>query len=192
MANASVRKFDNQCPDDLLSDAQSPPFRIMTSPCTACTTPNRTSSKHSNHSPVKQHLTRHGFMSQDWTSGPDRYQITQGAEPEWGWTRLFTFFAYAASKYHVLETTDAPLAQKASERVRLLHQRPPVGTGPCPRPRAAPGARFQPAKRNIVGRKSEVFMVHCACTAPHAPYSLGDSPEAHKAMFLSKRMTRAK
>ncbi|CAM9311861.1 unnamed protein product [Pylaiella littoralis] len=49
----------------------------------------------------------------DWTSGPDRYQITHGAEPEWGWTRLFSFFAYAASKYHVLETTDAPLAQKA-------------------------------------------------------------------------------
>ncbi|CBN74550.1 hypothetical protein Esi_0030_0042 [Ectocarpus siliculosus] len=48
----------------------------------------------------------------DWTSGPDRYQITQDSEPEWGWTRLFTFFAYAASKYHVLETTQAPLAQK--------------------------------------------------------------------------------
>eukprot|EP00752_Nemacystus_decipiens_P002393 g2258.t2 len=48
----------------------------------------------------------------DWTSGPDRYQITREKEPEWGWTRLFTFFAYAASKYHVLETTDAPLAQK--------------------------------------------------------------------------------
>ncbi|CAM9196713.1 unnamed protein product [Ectocarpus sp. 12 AP-2014] len=50
----------------------------------------------------------------DWTSGPDRYQITQGSEPEWGWTRLFTFFAYAASKYHVLETTKTPLSQKAS------------------------------------------------------------------------------
>ncbi|CAN0209322.1 unnamed protein product, partial [Hapterophycus canaliculatus] len=49
----------------------------------------------------------------DWTSGPDRYQITQSAEPEWGWSRLFTFFAYAASKYHVLETTEPPLAQKA-------------------------------------------------------------------------------
>eukprot|EP00904_Undaria_pinnatifida_P013861 jgi/Undpi1/9605/HiC_scaffold_27.g12061.m1 len=48
----------------------------------------------------------------DWTSGPDRYQITQRPEPEWGWSRLFTFFAYAASKYHVLETTEAPLAQK--------------------------------------------------------------------------------
>eukprot|EP00903_Cladosiphon_okamuranus_P014951 g13839.t1 len=39
----------------------------------------------------------------DWTSGPDRYQITQGREPEWGWTRLFTFFSYAASKYHVVK-----------------------------------------------------------------------------------------
>ncbi|CAM9944737.1 unnamed protein product [Scytosiphon promiscuus] len=53
---------------------------------------------------------------QDWTSGPDRYQITQSAEPEWGWSRLFTFFAYAASKYHVLETTEPPLAQKARLR----------------------------------------------------------------------------
>lgn len=58
---------------------------------------------------------------QEWTSGPDRYQITQGSEPEWGWTRLFTFFAYAASKYHVLETTKAPLAQKASlSKTKLL------------------------------------------------------------------------
>lgn len=61
----------------------------------------------------------HMYVStQDWTSGPDRYQITQGMEPEWGWTRLFTFFAYAASKYHVMETTEsgqkAPLAQKVS------------------------------------------------------------------------------
>ncbi|CAM9553764.1 unnamed protein product [Ectocarpus sp. 13 AM-2016] len=58
----------------------------------------------------------------DWTSGPDRYQITQGSEPEWGWTRLFTFFAYAASKYHVLETTKAPLAQKAKMPTFLVRQ----------------------------------------------------------------------
>lgn len=53
--------------------------------------------------------------TQDWTSGPDRYQVTREGEPEWGWMRIFTFYAYAASKYHVLETTESPMAQKARE-----------------------------------------------------------------------------
>ena len=81
--------------------------------------------------PSLDYVTEHAHTTastQDWTSGPDRYQITQGREPEWGWTRLFTFFAYAASKYHVLETTDAPLAQKASTglkyHVRRLRPQP--------------------------------------------------------------------
>eukprot|EP00639_Heterosigma_akashiwo_P007145 CAMPEP_0194558266 /NCGR_PEP_ID=MMETSP0292-20121207/242_1 /TAXON_ID=39354 /ORGANISM="Heterosigma akashiwo, Strain CCMP2393" /LENGTH=465 /DNA_ID=CAMNT_0039405865 /DNA_START=66 /DNA_END=1463 /DNA_ORIENTATION=- len=39
----------------------------------------------------------------DWSSGPDRYMISQDGLPRMGWKRQFQFYAYGASKYHVLE-----------------------------------------------------------------------------------------
>ena len=50
----------------------------------------------------------------DWTSSPDRYSITTKPTPEWQWTRCFSFFAYTASKFHVLECLD-PLCYKVVE-----------------------------------------------------------------------------
>ncbi|KAG5178103.1 hypothetical protein JKP88DRAFT_169329 [Tribonema minus] len=44
----------------------------------------------------------------DWTSGPDRYCVSVGDEPSWGWTRVFTMHAFAVSKYHLLERLDPP------------------------------------------------------------------------------------
>ncbi len=50
----------------------------------------------------------------DWTSSPDRYKITTKAAPEWQWTRCFSFFAYTAAKFHLLECVD-PQAYKVVE-----------------------------------------------------------------------------
>lgn len=39
----------------------------------------------------------------DWTSAPDRYAVTTTERPDAGWRRCFRFFAFSATKYHVLE-----------------------------------------------------------------------------------------
>lgn len=41
----------------------------------------------------------------DWTSAPDRYMITQNHRPAAAWLRCFRFFAYTATKYHLLVKT---------------------------------------------------------------------------------------
>jgi hypothetical protein len=42
----------------------------------------------------------------NWTSGPDRYSVTRGSQTPWGWVRLFSFHAYSASKFYMLERLD--------------------------------------------------------------------------------------
>lgn len=44
----------------------------------------------------------------DWTSAPDRYAVTTSERPDPGWRRCFRFFAFSATKYHVLERSWAP------------------------------------------------------------------------------------
>lgn len=49
----------------------------------------------------------------DWSSGPDRYKVSDNpAAPDLGWLRCVRFQAYAAQKYHVLESRDPILAYR--------------------------------------------------------------------------------
>mmetsp|Transcript_1404 Transcript_1404/g.2451 ORF Transcript_1404/g.2451 Transcript_1404/m.2451 type:complete len:240 (+) Transcript_1404:1-720(+) len=52
------------------------------------------------------HVPGSQLLYVDWTSSPDRYKITTDSAPEWQWTRCFSFFAYTACKFHVLECKD--------------------------------------------------------------------------------------
>eukprot|EP00622_Pseudochattonella_farcimen_P002668 FR737646.1.p1 GENE.FR737646.1~~FR737646.1.p1 ORF type:complete len:181 (-),score=17.13 FR737646.1:28-570(-) len=39
----------------------------------------------------------------NWTSGPDRYSITNVEKPDLGWMMCYRFMGYAATKYHLCE-----------------------------------------------------------------------------------------
>jgi hypothetical protein len=49
------------------------------------------------------HVPGTQLLHVDWTSSPDRYKLTNEMVPTWQWTRCFSFFAYTANKFHVLE-----------------------------------------------------------------------------------------
>jgi hypothetical protein len=53
----------------------------------------------------------------EWTSG-DRYRISSDLAVGWGWTRVFSFHAFPANKYHVLEMKN-PLAYKVVQGFTL-------------------------------------------------------------------------
>mmetsp|Transcript_4558 Transcript_4558/g.6872 ORF Transcript_4558/g.6872 Transcript_4558/m.6872 type:complete len:403 (+) Transcript_4558:46-1254(+) len=60
-------------------------------------------------------------LAVDWTSGPDRYRIIRHPEsrPEAGWLRCFRFFAYPATKYHILYR-DWPSGAPVSTSYRII------------------------------------------------------------------------
>jgi len=55
----------------------------------------------------------------DWTSAPDRYAISEAARPAAAWLRCFQFFAYKATKYHVLARS-WPEGQSLSDSYRVV------------------------------------------------------------------------
>jgi len=58
-----------------------------------------------------QHYQGASEFHVDWSSGPDRYMITREILPTMGWKRQFQFYAYAANKFHVLQSLK-PVAYK--------------------------------------------------------------------------------
>jgi len=55
----------------------------------------------------------------DWTSAPDRYMISREHRPAAAWLRCFRFFAYTATKFHLLERV-WPQGSELSTSYRLV------------------------------------------------------------------------